>query len=99
MDTLLTPMDLPFIRGFDTLSEDPYLVHREVAVNLFRHLFVPVLTVCSMAMAQPPAQQPNQGGRGGGAGAQSNPQSNEAGGVDIDRFIGVAADSPVHLSQ
>jgi mannose-6-phosphate isomerase-like protein (cupin superfamily) len=69
-----------------------------VAVNLFRHVFVLALAVCSIATAQP-AQQPSQGGRGGGAGAQSNPQSNEAGGVDIDRFIGVAADSPVHLSQ
>lgn len=43
-------------------------------------------------------QQANPSGRGGG-GVQSNAQSNEAAGVDIDRFIGDAGDSPVHLSQ
>jgi mannose-6-phosphate isomerase-like protein (cupin superfamily) len=47
--------------------------------------------ICVVALAQ----QPNSGGRG----VQSNAQSNEAAGVDIDRFIGNAADSPVHLSQ
>jgi mannose-6-phosphate isomerase-like protein (cupin superfamily) len=61
-------------------------------VNPNRRLFLPALLACSIAVAQ----QPNPGGRGG---VQSNAQSNEAAGVDIDRFIGVATDSPVHLSQ
>jgi mannose-6-phosphate isomerase-like protein (cupin superfamily) len=61
-------------------------------VTLFRFSFVLAVAVCTGAMAQ----QTNQGG---GQAMQSNPQSNEAAGVDIDRFIGIAAESPVHLSQ
>jgi mannose-6-phosphate isomerase-like protein (cupin superfamily) len=63
-------------------------------MNLFRSILVPAAVVCSIALAQQPAAAP--GGRGG---VQSNAESNEAAGVDIDRFIGIAADSPVHLSQ
>jgi mannose-6-phosphate isomerase-like protein (cupin superfamily) len=65
----------------------------ETTVTLFRCcLFVPATVFCCVAIAQ----QANPGGRGG---AQSNSQSNEAAGVDVERFIGVATDSPVHLSQ
>jgi mannose-6-phosphate isomerase-like protein (cupin superfamily) len=53
----------------------------------------------SVALAQqPPAGGPPAGGRGG-QGMAANPESNEKGGVDIDRFIGDPADSPVHLSH
>ena len=58
---------------------------------MFRLVLLSTIGLC-LAIAQ----QPNPGG---GRGAQSNSQSNEAAGVDIDRFIGVAANSPVHLAQ
>jgi len=44
-----------------------------------------------------PAQPQGQAGRGGGQAA--NALSNEQAGVDIDRFIGLPGDSPVHLSH
>lgn len=59
---------------------------------MLRLLLIPVV-VASVGIAQQP---PNSGGRGG---VQSNAQSNESAGVDIDRFIGAAENSPVHLSQ
>jgi mannose-6-phosphate isomerase-like protein (cupin superfamily) len=51
--------------------------------------FACLTLVCSVAFAQPPS----------GRGAASNPTSNEELGVDIDRFIGRASDSPTHLSH
>ncbi len=63
-------------------------------MTLFRLLVVGTLGANLAAMAQPPTTAPV-----GGRGVQSNSESNEAAGVDISRFVGVASDSPVHLSQ
>jgi mannose-6-phosphate isomerase-like protein (cupin superfamily) len=51
------------------------------------------------AMAQQPSGAPPGIALGPGRGPQSNSRSNEAAGVDIDRYIGVAADAPVHLAH
>ena len=51
--------------------------------------FVGIAFVCLCVSAQPPA----------GRGAASNVKSNEDFGVDIDRFIGKASESPTHLSH
>ena len=49
---------------------------------------------------QPTAGAPGQGGGGGGRGGMSsNPRSNEQNGVAMDRFVGYATNSPVHLSH
>jgi mannose-6-phosphate isomerase-like protein (cupin superfamily) len=56
-----------------------------------------MLGFASAALSQPPNQ--TSAATPGGRGAQSNAESNEAAGVDVSRFIGVASDSPVHLSQ
>ena len=64
------------------------------------------LLLCMMALASFGwSQQPTAPGaaaqQGGGRGGPANPmeRSNEVSGVDIDRFIGVAENSPVHLSH
>ncbi len=66
-------------------------------ITLFSLSLVIAVGIGSVAMAQPASPSPTS--TPGGRGAQSNAESNEAAGVDISRFVGEAADSPVHLSQ
>jgi mannose-6-phosphate isomerase-like protein (cupin superfamily) len=58
-------------------------------VQLFTLAAIVLSVVCPVVDAQ----------SSGGRGAASNPKSNEDLGVDIDRFIGRASDSPTHLSH
>ena len=52
-------------------------------------IFLCSALVCSFLLAQAPATR----------GPASNPKSNEDAGIDIDRFIGDASQSPTHLSH
>jgi mannose-6-phosphate isomerase-like protein (cupin superfamily) len=70
-----------------------------------KRLFLCMAAIACAALAQQgpggqdqPGQRP-QGQRGRGGPPPANSRSNEQAGVNIDRFIGYAGNSPVHLSH